>query len=223
MRSYLLLVLAAGCTATSSQHIATSDLFVNYELIAQTDHVTARATFHVGDGNTGTVVQLDGSDRISCGGVPLAQSESALGQITYQADIPMTASTFVFELARQTGNVSTSVTVPAAIAMHTPVAQSKLPAGQPVTVTWSPAGSTDRIDISLSVTAGACTSAIVGAGVPDTGSAVVPGAQLVSTDGNSCTGQLGVARSVQTELGAPFAGGEAVASAYDGALVTIQP
>jgi hypothetical protein len=211
----------AACTTTSSTGIATENLFVEYQVSRHDDQVTAHATFHVGNGNTGTVVRLGDEDAISCNGVPLAVQSSVAGQVWYESQVPTTTGPFIFQFERASGDIETSVAAPTALTMSSPAAGAMLSTQQPITVTWSPSGTAGRVDVSLQVESGSCTSRVLASNVLDTGSASI---ELdAPPDGKGCSGTLVVRRSLEAPGGAPFEGGRLITSSFDTAAVVTGP
>jgi hypothetical protein len=221
MRIHYILLAVAGCTTTSSSGIATGDLFIDYQVLRHADAATAQATFHVGGGNTGTFVELDSADTIACDDVALAVTTSVVGQVWYQAAVPVVATPFVFALRRASGETDVTVPAPAAMVMTSPPASTMVAASTPVTATWTPSTGSATITASINVMSGSCTSAIVASDLPDTGTATIDLSSVAPTDGAPCAAELVLTRATSVAAGAPFEGGNLISSAFDSAVIAI--
>lgn len=178
--------LAAGCAKTESADLLTSGIYAAITATATGDGTTTvGATLYVDDPNDLNYVDLTGDDQLTVTSAgtekPLVQSE--LGNIvshtaSFPGDAEGTQYTVDFERSIDAGAPSTTVTMPAAFT----IAPTQASASRriPLTITYSPAGTTD--DLAW-IIRGPCIDVIHGVVHDDPGALTIPENAITSPDG----------------------------------------
>jgi hypothetical protein len=150
------LLLLSACTETvDSKNIRTAGIAAIITADATADSATTvTATLKVGGSSSNTYVDLAGGDRIFATGGDKRVEMQSQGTGTYEAEFNTAAvdTEFLVDLQREADDDAPSSrgTLPAPFAMVLPnVTTSR---AQPLTVTWTPAGSNDDVTIELTGT-----------------------------------------------------------------------
>ncbi len=110
-----------------------------------------RARLQVG-GATGTYLDLNAGDTLTCEGLTMSRSEFA-GMVTYSVNVPyVVGKTYTVVLSRPgEGDYSSTVELPSAIAGNVPIALTSYQKGSTISPTWTPsANGSDAMYIDLS-------------------------------------------------------------------------
>lgn len=160
LKMYSLVVTIAlglvACSKTPSSNVKTSGIHGSFSVVAnQQGGVTCKAEFQVG-GGTGTFLELDDGDTVTCQGQVMARSEFA-GIVTYSVPlqpIPGGQYSVVFTRPNESPYRAT-VTLPEPIAGLNPTAMSSFQKGRPFQVNWTPSSNpADQMQVTLSFKTG---------------------------------------------------------------------
>lgn len=153
--SGILLCISAiltSCSKTDSGNVKTSGFYASYSVSGNNQNsVNCSATFQVG-GPTGTYLNLNDGDTVTCNGNSMSRSELA-GMVSYSASVPYVAGgTYTITLTRSNESpYQSSVVLPEPIAGHSPSAAFSIQKGAALTPTWTASSSAfDSMRISLS-------------------------------------------------------------------------
>jgi len=142
----------AGCSKTDSGNVKTSGFYASYSVSGNNQNsVNCSATFQVG-GSTGTYLNLNAGDSVTCNGNSMSRSELA-GMISYSASVPfVSGGTYTITLSRTSETpYQSSVVLPEPITGYSPSAAFSIQKGAALTPTWNPSSSAfDSMRISLS-------------------------------------------------------------------------
>lgn len=134
-----LLPMAAACSKTNSSNVKTSGIYVTYTIEGNNQNsAVCRAQFQVG-GSTGTFLDLDNGDTVTCQGQSMSRSEFA-GIVTYYAAVTYNpGGTYVVNFSR-TGEplYTASVAMPLPIAGMSPASFRTYQKNQAFTISWTP-------------------------------------------------------------------------------------
>ncbi len=178
----LLLLNACTVETVDSKNVKTGGIAASITANATTDAATTViATLQVGGPDSNTYVDLSGGDKIFVVANDKQIEMEAQGTGTYQANVTTAAENteFIVDLERDTEDDApmSKGTLPAPFSFQVPnMTTSRM---QDLTITWSPSGSSDDMELTLS---GSCifqrTIDIPG----DTGSHVISPGTLISTN-----------------------------------------
>ena len=151
MHRFALLAIVAGCTSTESARVLTAEIHAMIEASTKGDGKTdVSATLFVGQPINLNYVQLTGDDQLlaktSSQTKQLVESE-ILNSISHRATVDGDAEgaqiEVVFDRAVDDGAPSSIATLPAKFSLG--AAPATASRGAPLTLTWSPAGTTDQM------------------------------------------------------------------------------
>ncbi len=186
MRTLALVVAAAGCTLADSNTVTTANLRADIQVIAdgsgQSSVYTWLFTHRAGEPplNEDTIRLVNGDAILATSSArTISMQESLFIEYRYDATFDTSAAGQRYEiaLARSTTDTSAShstVTLPEPFIPTLPAAFSR---SAPLTITWSPSGSPDRVSVHFT----GCSDVELRQ-LPDTGSATLPVGAFKTTD-----------------------------------------
>lgn len=129
----------AACSKTGSSNVKTKGISVSYTVEGNNQNsAICRAQFQVG-GSTGTYLELEDGDSVTCQGLPMSKSEFA-GIITYTTAVnysPNGTYTVTFKRSDEPAYIAT-VTLPPPVTGMNPSAFTSYQKAQPLAVSWTP-------------------------------------------------------------------------------------
>lgn len=142
---------ATGCSKTPSSNVKTSGIYVSYSVVGDNvGSATCEAQFQVG-GPTGTFLELDDGDSVTCDGQPMARNEFA-GIVTYRVPVtykPRGSYIVVFTRKDEPQYVATTG-IPESITGLNPVSFVGLQKSRPFSVSWTPSlNNGDEMQVAL--------------------------------------------------------------------------
>ena len=206
-------VFAVGCSKTNSDNVKTSGFYVTYTVTGNNvGTATCTARLQVG-GSTGTFLELNGGDSITCDGQSMSRSEFA-GIITYSANVTYAVGKIYTVILNRSGEGSYSSTVdmPPVIAGYTPSTTNSYQKGTIINPTWTPSASgLDTMYVDLSYNYGSGSRTVLHTDTaPENGSGVSFGATdtQVTPAGapGTWTGTLRYTRSRSGQLSTSLSG-----------------
>jgi hypothetical protein len=215
-RTLSLISLAVfGCTPANSNTVPTSQLEAQIQIVTDgSGQTTASASLysHPSDApplNEDSIDLVDGDSLTATSdGTSLTMQESFTAIVdvysydaTFSSDAAGESFAVTLDRAQGTSAGPSTATLPDPFALTAPASASR---AQPLTVTWSPSGTSDPISVAFV----GCGDAQLGP-LADTGSATFPGNTLTSTT-SSCAGTLTVTRSRAGALATAYGQGGSI-------------
>ena len=141
-----------ACSKTNSSNVKTKGMYVTFDVAGNNlNQVACQAQFQVG-GGTGTYLELDGADTVTCDGQRMSKSEF-LGIVTYTTNLPYQVGKnykIIFSREGEAPYESTAI-LPSAIASTSPAPNIQVKKGLGLTVSWtSDADPRTQMDLTLS-------------------------------------------------------------------------
>ncbi len=150
-------VFLTNCSKVSSKNVKTEGLYTVFNLHGDNQQsVVCHAVVRVG-GATGTFVDLDNGDSLTCNDQPMLKRSDSLGQISYEAKLSQqTDPNYTITLHRDgEKELRATVVLPAKIENITPSSGAEVSKAGPLTTTWNPSSDpNDKISVSFSARAG---------------------------------------------------------------------
>lgn len=151
------LAAVTGCESADSEDIRTSGIYATFSAESDGSSTKAVAVLRVGGAASNTFVKLSNGDTltVSAAGQTQALMEVNLLQAysyqgTFSAVNENAAYVFNFDRATDTEDAPNSnVNLPATFAISAPAAASQFSRSAPITVTWAPSGTTDRMSLEV--------------------------------------------------------------------------
>ncbi|GIL16623.1 MAG: hypothetical protein BroJett040_03740 [Oligoflexia bacterium] len=132
-------LILSACSNTLSSNIKTSGFYVTYSVNATGGAIAScEASFNVG-GSTGTYVDLDGGDTVTCNGLSMSRYQDPIFHtITYKVNVPaVVGGVYEIKFVRVGENpYSATVTLPAPILATAPAANANIVKGSTLTASW---------------------------------------------------------------------------------------
>jgi hypothetical protein len=197
---HLALAALAACTPIDSDAVTTANLRADVQVIADGTDTTAVYAwlFSHKDGDpplnfeTIRLVEADSLSATSNGSSVAMRESDLVVEYRYDAMFGAAAPEQTFEVAldraTDTSAPHSSVSLPAPFAPTIPTTSSR---SAPLTITWSPSGTTDPVSIHVS----GCASAQLD-GLADSGAATLPAGTIVADQaGETCDVSVEITRS----------------------------
>ncbi|HEY0840599.1 MAG TPA: hypothetical protein VGD74_10475 [Vulgatibacter sp.] len=202
------LAVAIACAETGSEGIETKKLCPDAKLEAADASATITVKFQIECGLGGTVVDLEGADKVSCDGKRLNEKRNPISGAYYELDVALKAPGEKYDCTfeREDEQVPFSVAAPAPFELTAPATGSTAHFGQPLDVAWSPSGTSAKIEARLT---GPCLESDATSSGDDKGKLRILASELrPHPDGpSSCDASLKVVRETMAKMPKAFAGG----------------
>lgn len=206
-------MLTMSCSKTPSDNVKTAGFYVTYNVTGNNQNaVTCTARLQVG-GSTGTYLDLNAGDSITCDGQTMARSEFA-GIITYSANAPyVPGKTYEIVLSRSgEGSYSSTAVLPDAIAGYSPNGTPSFQKGSTINPTWTASNNgSDYLYVGLSYSTALSGSHFISKtdSAPENGNGVSFGpteTQLTPPEAGTWNGTIRFTRAREGTLSGSLAG-----------------
>lgn len=149
-------LLIYSCAKTDSSNIKTDGFYVTYRVVGNNQNsAVCTASFQVG-GVTGTYIDLNAGDTVTCDGQSMSRSEFA-GIVTYSANVAyQVGKTYNIVLSRAgEGDYTSSVVMPQQIVGYSPSGSTSYQKGSAINVSWTASSNAfDNMKVSLNYNTG---------------------------------------------------------------------